>query len=135
MYLINMYYIFILMRLYQRLRVIHDALRVGVAITLSRRSGRVIRAYISDIPGRELGSTVWVGTRSCTVPLSFTSVSRGTFVGVCAMFAIRLVPDHDLVIDTVGVRAPLGVLSFVVLHDKALFPFGNVVPVSFESDW
>jgi hypothetical protein len=45
------------MRLYQRLRVIHDALRVG-AITLSRRSGRVIRAYISDIPGRELGSTV-----------------------------------------------------------------------------
>jgi hypothetical protein len=46
------------MRLYQRLRVIHDALRVGVAITLSRRSGRVIRAYISDIPGRELGSTV-----------------------------------------------------------------------------
>jgi hypothetical protein len=36
------------------------------------------------------------------------------------MFAIRLVPDHDLVIDTVGVRAPL-VLSFVVLHDKALF--------------
>jgi hypothetical protein len=42
------------MRLYQRLRVIHDALRVGVAITLSRRSGRVIRAYISDIPGREL---------------------------------------------------------------------------------
>jgi hypothetical protein len=51
------------------------------------------------------------------------------------MFAIRLVPDHDLVIDTVGVRAPLGVLSVVVLHDKALFPFGNVVPVSFESDW
>jgi hypothetical protein len=48
------------------------------------------------------------------------------------MFAIRLVPDHDLVIDTVGVRAPLG-SSFVVLHDKALFPFGNVVPVSFAT--
>jgi hypothetical protein len=121
------------MRLYQRLRVIHDALRVGGHNLKSEiRPGYKGVYFGYSRSGTRLHR---VGLELVVVQYRYHFCADRTFVGVCAMFAIRLVPDHDLVIDTVGVRAPLGVLSFVVLHDKALFPFGNVVPVSFESDW
>ena len=51
------------------------------------------------------------------------------------MFAIGVVTDHNLIVDTVNMRSTFLVFARVVLHDKALLPFGNVSPVGFESDW
>jgi hypothetical protein len=56
-----------------------------------------------------------------------------TFEGVIAVFAIRIMANHHLITNIVDMRATLA-FPFIVLHDQALLPVGNIVPVGF-SDW
>ena len=90
------------------------------------------RFHIADVPCLQDSSTVGglreldgaivmdLGNRARTVePCSFELTA-----GVCA--------DHHFVSWTVGVVAPLGVFSFVVLEDAMLLPFLDVLPVCLE---
>ena len=51
------------------------------------------------------------------------------------MFKIGIVSNHDLITNGVHVFTSLSIFTLVVLHDKALLPFSNVIPVGFERDW
>ena len=48
------------------------------------------------------------------------------------MFTVRLSSDHDLVSNRVGVDKSRGIFSSVVLKDKLLLAFLDVLPIGLE---
>ena len=52
-----------------------------------------------------------------------------TFVMWETMFSVPLLFYHNLVVHLVCMRKPLGVLSFIVMKDKLLLSFLEVLPV------
>ena len=54
---------------------------------------------------------------------------------VAPMFSVWVNEDQDLIPYAVNVYFTFSIFACVVLHDEALLPIGNIIPVGLKADW